>query len=137
MQATGCAPIVEAFEAHAAVSRPWENTSTVAFGINVPKALGDFLILEAIYATGGCAVAVSDDDILAESRTCARAEGLVPCPEGAATVAAARALRRSGWIAEDEEVVLLNTGAGVIYPETLPVEFESVARDGQLPASHL
>jgi threonine synthase len=132
-QATGCAPIVEAFEARAPDSRPWENTSTIAFGINVPKALGDFLILEAIYATGGCAVAVSDDDILAESRTLARAEGLVPCPEGAATVAAARALRRSGWIADGEEVVLLNTGAGVIYPETLPVAFESVPRDGRLP----
>jgi threonine synthase len=133
VQATGCAPIVEAFGAHAESSRPWQNTSTIAFGINVPKALGDFLILEAIYATGGCAIAVSDDDILAESQGLARSEGLVPCPAGAATVAAARALRRSGWIADGEEVILLNTGAGVIYPETLPVRLESVARDGQLP----
>ncbi|HTU30519.1 MAG TPA: threonine synthase [Solirubrobacteraceae bacterium] len=133
VQAAGCAPIVEAFEAHAADSRPWQDTSTIAFGINVPKALGDFLILQAIYASDGCAIAVSDDAILAESLTLARSEGLVPCPEGAATVAAARALRRSGWIADGDEVVLLNTGAGVIYPETLPVRFEPVARDGRLP----
>jgi threonine synthase len=133
VQATGCAPIVEAFEAGAPVSQPWQDTSTVAFGINVPKALGDFLILDAIYSTGGCAVAVTDDELLSEIPVLARAEGLVPCPEGAATVAAARALRRSGWIAESEEVVLLNTGAGVIYPEALPVEFDTVSRDGQLP----
>jgi threonine synthase len=87
-----------------------------------------------VYATGGCAVAVDDQDILSELRTMARLEGLIPCPEGAATVAAARGLRESGWIDAGEEVVLLNTGAAVIYPESLPVDFGSVSKDGRLPA---
>lgn len=133
VQATGCAPIVEAFDRGAPTSEAWENTSTVAFGINVPKALGDFLILEALSATGGCAIAVEDEDILAELRTMARLEGLTPCPEGAATVAAARQLRQSGWIDGGEEVVLLNTGAAVIYPESLPVQYECVSRDATIP----
>ncbi len=133
VQAAGCAPIVDAYQRRAPTSEAWQDTTTVAFGINVPKALGDFLILEAIYATGGCAVAVSDDEILSEIPETARREGLVLCPEGAATVAAARRLRRSGWIESGEEVVLLNTGAGVIYPDALPVDYKSVARDGSLP----
>jgi threonine synthase len=134
VQASGCAPIVEAFDRGASSSEAWQDTSTVAFGINVPKALGDFLVLDAVYATGGCAVAVDDQDILSELRTMARLEGLIPCPEGAATVAAARGLRESGWIDAGEEVVLLNTGAAVIYPESLPVDFGSVSKDGRLPA---
>jgi threonine synthase len=133
VQATGCAPIVEAFGRGAPSSEAWQDTSTVAFGINVPKALGDFLILDALYATAGCAIAVEDEEILAESRTMAQLEGLIPCPEGAATVAAARTLRRSGWIGAGEEVVLLNTGAGVIYPESLPMEYQRVEREGRLP----
>jgi threonine synthase len=134
VQATGCAPIVDAYKRRAATSEAWQDTSTVAFGINVPKALGDFLVLEAIYATGGCAVAVSDEDILAEIPEAARREGLIPCPEGAATVAAARQLRQSGWIDGNEQVVLLNTGAGVIYPDALPVAFKEVSRNGSLPS---
>jgi threonine synthase len=136
VQATGCAPIVEAFDRHAASSEAWQNTSTVAFGINVPKALGDFLILDALYQTGGCAVAVEDQAILSELRAMAQLEGLIPCPEGAATVAAARTLRESGWIDPAEEVVLLNTGAAVIYPDSLPVDYTTVSKDGQLPAPH-
>jgi threonine synthase len=136
VQATGCAPIVEAFDRHAASSEAWQNTSTVAFGINVPKALGDFLILDALYQTDGCAVAVEDQAILSELRTMAQLEGLIPCPEGAATVAAARTLRESGWIDPAEEVVLLNTGAAVIYPDSLPVDYTTVSKDGQLPAPH-
>jgi threonine synthase len=122
VQAAGCAPIVAAFDAGAAESEPWPDASTVAFGITVPKALGDFLILEAIYATGGTAVAVTDQALLADQREVARLEGSIICPEGAACFAAVRQLRESGWLAETDEVVVLNTGTGLIYPETMPAD---------------
>jgi len=120
VQASGCAPIVKAFASGAAESEPWPEPQTVAFGITVPKALGDFLVLDALYATGGTAVAVDDDALLADQRTVARLEGSLICPEGAACVTAVRALRASGWLSGDDEVVLLNTGTGLKYPHTLP-----------------
>jgi len=120
VQASGCAPIVKAFASGAAESEPWPEPRTVAFGITVPKALGDFLVLDALYATGGTAVAVDDDALLADQRTVARLEGSLICPEGAACVTAVRALRASGWLSGDDEVVLLNTGTGLKYPHTLP-----------------
>jgi threonine synthase len=121
VQSTGCAPIVAAFDAGAAESEPWVGARTVAFGITVPKALGDFLVLDALRSTGGTAVAVTDEDLLADVALAGRLEGMFLCPEGAATVTAARQLRESGWIAPTDEVVLLNTGSGLIYPETVPV----------------
>jgi len=132
VQSTGCAPIVRAFEAGERESEPWEGAMTAAFGINVPKALGDFLVLEAIAATGGTAVAVDDDALLADVALCGRLEGMFLCPEGAATVTAVRRLREEGWLAADDEVVLLNTGAGVIYPETVTVDVPTVGRDGPI-----
>lgn len=122
VQAEGCAPIVRAFEEGQKESRFFENSKTVAFGINVPKALGDFLVLEAIYATKGCAVAVSDREILQSQRMLGEKEGCFVCPEGAATLAAAKKLRLGGWIRESESVVLLNTGTGTLYPETMEEE---------------
>jgi threonine synthase len=116
VQAEGCAPIVRAFERGARTSEPVADPRTVAFGINVPKALGDFLILDAVYDTGGTAVAVSDDELLAEQRTLAETEGTFVCPEGAACFAAVRRLRESGWLSGGEEVVVLNTGTGLKYP---------------------
>lgn len=116
VQASGCAPIVRAFEQRAAVSEPWPDPRTVAFGITVPKALGDFLVLDALYATNGTAIAVDDEEILAEQRRCGRLEGAYICPEGAATLAAARRLRERGWLGEDDEVVVLNTGLGLTSP---------------------
>ena len=121
VQSTGCAPIVRAWEKGLPESEPWPNAQTVAFGITVPKALGDFLVLQAIAETGGCAVAVDDADILAEQHLVARLEGTFICPEGAANFAAIRALRESGWIHADDQVVALNTGAGLKYPETVPL----------------
>ncbi|MGH9246489.1 MAG: threonine synthase [Acidimicrobiales bacterium] len=123
VQAAGCAPIVSAYERRAAESEPWpdERPQTVAFGLTVPKALGDFLILRAIYETDGCAVAVADDDTLAEQRRLAELEGAFVCPEGAAAFAGARQLRSSGWIGAGDEVVVLNTGTGLKYPETIPL----------------
>lgn len=133
VQATGCAPIVRAFEEGRSDSQFWDHASTVAFGITVPKALGDFLVLEALYKTGGTAVAVSDADILAEQRLLGQQEGLYICPEGAATLAAARQLRQSGFIGDSETVVALNTGAGMKYPETVTADCREVALDGVLP----
>ncbi|MDR3177861.1 MAG: threonine synthase [Campylobacteraceae bacterium] len=119
VQAENCAPIVRAYENAQSESVFWENAHTVAFGITVPKALGDFLVLEAIYKTKGIAVSVSDEDILKYQSLLARNEGLFICPEGAATAAAAHLLLQNGWIKQDERVVLLNTGSGLKYPDTL------------------
>ncbi|MDX6261836.1 MAG: threonine synthase [Kribbellaceae bacterium] len=121
VQATGCAPIVQAWEKGLPESEPWPDARTVAFGITVPKALGDFLVLQAIAETGGCAVAVEDADILAAQRRVASLEGAFICPEGAANFAAVRQLRESGWIKAGEQVVALNTGTGLKYPETVPL----------------
>jgi threonine synthase len=118
-QAGGCAPIVRAWEQGADTAEPWADAHTVAFGITVPKPLADFLILEAVRRTEGCAVAVDDADTLDELDTMARSEGLFACPEGAVTLAAARRLRREGWIKPQECVVLINTGTGALYPESV------------------
>ncbi len=122
VQAENCAPIVRAWQQKQSVSQFWEHSATVAFGINVPKALGDFLVLEALYETEGCAVAVTDAELLAEQRNLARLEGCFACPEGAATIAAAHKLRASQWLRADEVVVALNTGSGIKYPDTVTVE---------------
>lgn len=119
VQAEGCSPIVKAWQAKAKESVFFDNSQTVAFGINVPKALGDFLVLEAIYKTQGCAIAISDQALLAEQLAVAAAEGAFVCPEGAAAFAAARELRKNNWIKAGERVVVLNTGAGIKYPDTI------------------
>jgi threonine synthase len=133
VQSTGCPPIVKAFEAGLDESTFEEGTFTLAFGINVPKALGDFLVLRGVRESGGTAVAVTDDEILAELRALAEAEGTWICPEGAACLAATRQLRDGGWIREHERVVVLNTGAGLKYPETVSVDVPVLSRDGKVP----
>jgi threonine synthase len=133
VQSTGCPPIVRAFEAGLDESTLVEGTHTLAFGINVPKALGDFLVLRAVRESGGTAVAVTDDAILAELRNLAAAEGAWICPEGAACLAAARELRERGWIDEHDQAVVLNTGAGLKYPETVVADVPVLPRDGQVP----
>jgi threonine synthase len=115
VQATGCAPVVRAFRAGARTAEEWQDSHTVAFGITVPKPLGDFLILDALRATGGTAIAVEDEALLADQAECARLEGVFVCPEGAAALTAVRRLRESGWIGAGEEVVVLNTGSGMKY----------------------
>ncbi len=121
VQSAGCAPIVEAFEAGEPESSPWPDARTVAFGLTVPKALGDFLVLDAVRATGGTAVAVEDAELLADQREAGHLEGAFVCPEGAACFTAVRRLRGSGWLSEADEVVVLNTGTGLKYPQTVPV----------------
>jgi threonine synthase len=134
VQAEGCAPIVQAFESGAEVSEPFADARTVAFGITVPKALGDFLVLRAVRETGGTAVAVTDEELLAAQAELAELEGAFICPEGAACFAALGRLRDAGHLDADDEVVVLNTGAGVKYPETVRVDAPLLARDGRIPA---
>ncbi|WP_444950109.1 threonine synthase [Micromonospora ureilytica] len=121
VQSTGCAPIVRAFAAGEDRAQPWADAHTVAFGITVPAPLGDELILAALRESSGTAVAVDDADILADLRDFAAREGLLLCPEGAACLTAARQLRAGGWIRAGERVVVLNTGAGLKYPDTVDV----------------
>jgi len=116
-QAEGCAPIVRAFEQHADASERWENAATLAAGLRVPKALGDFIILADIYASRGEAVAVSEAALLAGCRDLASLEGIFAAPEGGAGLAAIETLIATGKIARDESVVLFNTGSGYKYLE--------------------
>jgi threonine synthase len=118
-QSAGCAPIVAAFEAGARRVVPWPDPHTIAFGITVAAPLGDELVLDALSATDGTAVAVDDADLLADLREFARLEGLLLCPEGAAALTAVRRLRASGWLGQDDEVVVLNTGTGLKYPTAI------------------
>jgi threonine synthase len=115
VQAAGCAPIVRAFEAGARFAEEFENAATVASGLRVPKAIGDFLILDAIRASGGTAITVTDDELLEGARELARTEGIFAAPEGGACVPALRKLLARGDVKPDERVVLFNTGSGIKY----------------------
>lgn len=132
VQSDGCAPIVKAWKEGKTESEFWEQSETIAFGINVPKALGDFLVLRAIYDTDGCAVSVNDQDIIEELKLISRKEGTFVCPEGAAAFLAARQLRKEGWIKETDQVVVLNTGAGIKYPNTVEVELPRLNKDERI-----
>jgi threonine synthase len=117
VQVTGCAPIVRAFDAGAPRAAAWENAATVASGLRVPSPFADTLILAAIRESGGTAVAVSEEDMLDAMTDLSAAEGIYACPEGAATVAALRQLKRSGEVRAHERVVVYDTGSGLKYPE--------------------
>ncbi|MFQ6039289.1 MAG: threonine synthase [Candidatus Poribacteria bacterium] len=110
VQSTGCAPIVRAFHEGKSEAEFWENASTIAAGLRVPKAIGDFLILNALRQSFGTAVAVSDDEILDAMSELASREGILSCPEGAATVAGLKTLLDKQMIEPDEEMALFNTG---------------------------
>ena len=116
VQAEGCAPVVKAYEEGAKHADPWLNAHTIAAGIRVPAAIGDFLILDAIRASDGFAVSVSDDAIHDAHQYCARTEGILLCPEGAATLAALMQELSAGRIKSDENVVLFNCATGLKYP---------------------
>jgi threonine synthase len=117
VQAAGCAPIVEAYVRGEASAPPWQNAATIASGLRVPKALGDFLVLAGVRATQGTAVMATDEEMLAAGKELASAEGIFAAPEGAATVVAARKLAKERWIKAHERVVLFNTGCGYKYSE--------------------
>jgi threonine synthase len=133
VQAEGCAPIVKAWRDNKPESEFWPDARTVAFGLTVPKAIGDFIVLRGLYETEGCAVAVSDEDILEAVKTIAAKEGLFICPEGAATFCAAAQLANEGWLKPDETVVLLNTGCGLKYTDTLDVDVPVLKPGDNLP----
>lgn len=116
VQAEGCAPIVKAFEEGTRHAEPWQDAHTIAAGIRVPAAVGDFLILDAVRESDGFAVAVSDEAINAAHQECAKTEGILLCPEGAATLAALQQELKSGRIKPDEQVVLFNCATGLKYP---------------------
>jgi threonine synthase len=115
VQAEGCAPIVSAFAAGEKFAAEFPNASTVASGLRVPRAIGDFLILDALTRSGGTAIAVSDEELLDGSRQLARTEGIFAAPEGGACVPALRKLLDKGQIDRGERVVLFNTGSGIKY----------------------
>ena len=115
VQSEGCAPMVKAFHQGGEFAEPWQGASTIADGLRVPAAVGDFLILRTLRESGGTAVAVSDQEIMEAAKLIGRTQGMFVCPEGAATLAAFQHLRRRGWIDDDETVVLLNTGSGHKY----------------------
>jgi threonine synthase len=122
VQSSGCAPVVRAFTAGAAECEPWSDPWTIASGLRVPAPLGGRLMLRILRETGGGAVSVSDDSLVAEARRGSEEEGLDLSPEGGAALAAIAALRQSGDLLPDERIVVFNTGAGWLYrnPADLP-----------------
>lgn len=116
VQASGCAPIVKAFDDGVEHAERWENAHTVAAGIRVPKAVGDFLILRAVRESGGRALAVDEADIVQATADSAAQDGMLLCPEGGATLAAYRRALNEGMVTADDEVVLFNCATGLKYP---------------------
>jgi threonine synthase len=122
VQSDGCAPIVRAFEAGSRFAEPFANAHTVASGLRVPAAVGDFLILDAIRESAGTAIAVSESRLDEWLRLASSLEGIPICPEAAACVGALQTLIARGWIKRDEQVVIFNTGAAQKYVEALRTE---------------
>jgi threonine synthase len=119
VQAAGCAPIVKAFEEGRETAEMWQNATTVASGLRVPGAVGDFLMLRAIKESGGCAVSVTDEELMSAVPEMAAATGIFPAPEGAATLAALKKLVSSDQVTEDDRVILFNTGTGLKYIDVM------------------
>jgi threonine synthase len=119
VQAEHCAPIVRAFEQGAARSEPWPNARTIADGLRVPKAVGDFLVLRAVRESGGTALAVTDAEMVAAMRELGRREGISAAPEGGASLQALKRLAADGLVGADDTVILFNTGGALKYLDVL------------------
>jgi threonine synthase len=119
VQSDGCAPIVRAFEAGERFAQPWESPATTAWGIRVPGAVGDFMILDAIRESGGCAVAAEEHRIAPTQRSASALEGIAFCPETAACLVALAQLVQDGRVQPDERVVVFNTASAVKYQDTV------------------
>ncbi|KLD64938.1 threonine synthase [Dyella japonica] len=130
IQSSGCAPVVRAFDEGAAVSQMWKDPKTAASGLRVPKAYGDYIILDILRASGGKAVAVSDEDTFASLRDWAAHEGIFLSPEGAAATAAYDQLIASGDLKASDRVVIFNTGAGLKYTDVIAAELGLSAAQG-------
>ena len=135
VQASGCAPIVKAFDDGAEHADRWEGAHTIASGIRVPRAVGDFLILRAVRESGGIAMAVDDAAIEDAVVRCAREDGLLLCPEGGATLAAYHAARERGLVGADDKVVLFNCATGLKYP--MPDQSKTLDRHGEIDLAAL
>jgi threonine synthase len=122
VQSTGCQPIVKAFQEGKTTSEPWPNARTVADGLRVPHPFADYLILQAIRETGGTAIAVEDQEMVDAMYEIAAAEGVIACPEGAATLVALKRLLNQGLLSPDQSIVLLNTGSGYKYLDLIKDE---------------
>lgn len=117
VQAAGCAPIVRAYDAGKTEAEPWVDAKTVAAGLRVPAAVGDFLMLDAIRTSGGCALSVTDEEMMESTFEMAAGVGSFPAPEGAATLAALKKLVGDNLVSEQDRVVVFNTGTGLKYIE--------------------
>jgi threonine synthase len=131
VQASGCQPVVRAFERGEAKSQFWDNAHTAAAGLRVPKPLGDALMLDAIRASGGTAIAVSDGELLDAAIDLASDEGIFAAPEGGACVAALKKLLANGFLKPEERIVLYNTGAGLKYLEAFSTRFPRTSASEQ------
>ncbi len=131
VQAAGCDPITRAFQQNAATSQFFDHAHTVASGLRVPKALGDFLVLQAVRESGGTALSVSDEEMLDAGILLAEREGMFAAPEGGACVAAARQLLRTGFLKSHERILIYNTGSGLKYLEAYSTRFPRYAATQQ------
>ena len=137
LQAEGCAPIPKALHEDRAASEVWPDAHTLAVGLRVPKAYGDFIILDIVRQSGGTAIAVSDDEIMDAEKEMASTEGIFAAPEGGAALAAYEQLLKSGFLARSDTVVLLNTGSGYKYLDVFAKYWgvEAFAARMKVPAS--
>lgn len=132
VQSDGCAPIIRAFERGDRHAEPFAGAATIASGIRVPAAVGDFMILDAVRESGGTAVAVEEGRIREWMELAVSTEGIAVCPEAAACVGALEKLLATGWIRADEQVVLFNTGAAQKYPEAIACELPRIDISGPI-----
>ena len=133
VQSTGCAPIVKAWEDGVEHADFWQDAKTEASGIRVPAAIGDFLILRAVRESNGFAIAVSDEDLMEARDRIGRQDGLLLCPEGAATFAAYEQALEQGLVSKQDKVVLFNTATGLKYP--MPEVTERIDKNATFDAS--
>jgi threonine synthase len=135
VQASGCAPVVKAWEEHKPTMEVWQNAETLAAGLRVPKPYADYIILDILKQSGGTAVAVSDEQIFAAVQEWAAGEGVFAAPEGAAVLAAYKILLEQRFLTPDDQVVLFNTGSGLKYIDVIARSLEPANAGRALPAS--
>jgi threonine synthase len=133
VQAENCAPIVRAFEKGERHADLWEGAHTIAPGMRVPVAIGDYLILDAVRESGGTAIAISDDELVDGMNLLARKEGFFASPEVGAVVVAAKKLRESGFLKADDETVMFATGSGLMHTDMVEAEYPVLEKDEENP----